>query len=108
MSLYLGLSIVTIGLLISGFLYAWTIYRSPIDRTWLEVVIGTGFTIIGAMGYQGLIYSYYGCLPWWSIFFIPAAFTLTGLPQIGFQEWKFRSQKQKGERLENEHNGRGL
>lgn len=108
MSLILELSAITIGLILFGFLYAWTIYRSPIDRTWLEVVIGSGFTIVGAMGYQAVIYAHYNCFPWWGIFFIPLAFALTGLPQMAFQEWKYRAQKQKGAELENEHNGDGL
>lgn len=101
----LSLSIVATGMLVFGFLYAYTIYHRPIDRTWLEVVIGAGVTMAGAMVAQGITYSYYsGCPPWWIVFYIPVAFALTGLPMISFQEWKYRTQKRKGEDLERKYN----
>jgi hypothetical protein len=101
----LSLSAVAAGLLTFGFLYAYTIYHKPIDRTWLEVVIGVGVTITGAMIAQGVTYAHYsGSVPWWIVFYIPAAFALTGLPMIAFQESKFRTQKRKGEDLERKYN----
>lgn len=108
MILFWGLLTIGAALLSLGCLYAYYIYRAPIDRTWVEVVIGVGATITGEMMALALVLVYFNLLAqlWWIIPFPAIAFGLTGIPMAGFQEWKYRTQKQKAEKKKNEHNGR--
>lgn len=108
MILVLGLFTIGIALLGLGTLYAYYIYKAPIDRTWIEVVIGVLGTITGEMMAMAIVLVYFGLLHqlWWVIPFPVVAFALTGLPMAAFQEWKYRTQKQKAEEKKNEHNGR--
>ena len=108
MILVLGLFTIGIALLGLGILYAYYIYKAPIDRTWIEVVIGVLGTITGEMIAIGMTLAYFNLLYqlWWMIPFPVIAFALTGLPMALFQEYKYRTQKQKAEEKKNEHNGR--
>lgn len=108
MILLLGLIAIGAALLSLGILYAYYIYRAPIDRTWMEVVIGVGGTITGEMMALAIVLVYYGLLHqlWWIIPFPALAFALTGIPMALFQEYKYRTQKQRAEEKRNEHNGR--
>jgi hypothetical protein len=108
MILVLGLFTIGLTLLGLGLLYAYYIYRAPIDRTWVEVVIGVAGTITGEMMALAIVLVYYGLLYqlWWIIPFPAIAFALTGIPMAAFQEWKYRTQKQKAEYTKNEHNGK--
>ncbi len=108
MILFLGLLAIGLTLLSLGLLYAYYIYQAPIDRTWVEVVIGVGGTITGEMIAIGMVLAYFDLLHqlWWMIPFPAIAFALTGLPMAVFQEHKYKSQKQKAEDRKNEHNGR--
>lgn len=107
MILLLGLATIGLTLFGLGLLYAYYIYQAPIDRTWIEVVIGVAGTITGEMIAIGMTLAYFNLLHqlWWMIPFPAIAFALTGLPMASFQEWKYRTQKQKAEDRKNEHNG---
>lgn len=108
MILPLGLFAIGLILLVLGLLYAYYIYQAPIDRTWIEVVIGVAGTITGEMMALAIVLVYYDLLHqlWWIIPFPVIAFILTGVPMALFQEHKYRTQKQKAEDRKNEHNGR--
>jgi hypothetical protein len=102
--LAIGLTTILIVTVTFGFGYAKWIQDSPIDRTWMEVVLGVGFTLIMIMAAQGMLYLHYGAMPWWGILFVPAGFALTGLPMIFFQEKKFRKQKEQANDVKNRKN----
>jgi membrane-bound ClpP family serine protease len=108
MGLGLALISIGIGLFTIGILYAVIIYKWPIDRTWVEVLIGVSLTISGEMLALALVLIHYGLLEqmWWIIPFPIAAFACTGLPMMVLQELKIRRQKKAGEQEENKFNGR--
>lgn len=80
------------GLGVLGFLYAYIIYLKPWDRTWLEVVAGVGFTILGEMTLIAVTLYYFGYLSelWPMVFIPPACYVTTGVSQIYWQERKKR------------------
>lgn len=102
--LEIALTTILITTIIFGFGYAKWIKDSPIDRTWIEVVIGVGVTLIMIMAAQAVTFAHYGFIPWWGILFIPAGFALTGLPMIFLQEKKYRSQKKQANDVKNRKN----
>ena len=107
MGFLIQLSIITIGLIVIGVLYAVIIYNWPVERTWLEVFIGVGVTIAGEMLATAIVLLHYELLSqlWWIIPFPLAAFACTGLPMIIGQEIKLRRQKRDGEKFEGVYNG---
>lgn len=105
--LILGQFFVGLNLIIFGIWYAWLIYKSPIDRTHVEVFWGVFGTLIGIVAAQVIIYAYYGYLPLWGILWGPVAFGLTGVPQLIFQEIKFRAMKKEAGDLKNNRHSDG-
>jgi hypothetical protein len=84
-------------LLALGFLYAYIIYLRPWEKTWLEVVAGVGFTILGEMALIGVTLWHFDLmaqlLP--MIFIPPACYITTGVSQIFWQEKKHREGRKR-------------
>lgn len=79
--------------LVFGFGYAIYIKKTPIDRTYVEVVIGVGLTILFIMLAQFTLYIHYSPYPWWGVLIVPYGFALTGLPMMILQERKYNEQQ---------------
>lgn len=95
------LLIISIMTLVFGIGYAIYIKKSPIDRTYIEVVIGVGFTSLFIMLAQLTLYTSYGYIPWWGIFIVPCGFALTGIPMMILQERKYHEQKRDADDAKN-------
>lgn len=107
MPLVIGLFVIVLYLLLFGFGYALWIYKWPWKRTYTEVALGVGATIVGEMLALTLVLSHYGLLYqlWWIIPFPFLAFILTGAPMAILQEKKLRQQGDKAEKLNDKYNG---
>ena len=103
----IGQTFIVLMLTIFGAWYAWTIYRTPIDRTHLEVFWGVLGTLIGVLSIQGLLCLHYGYLPWWGILWAPIGFGLTGGWQLLFQEHKFLKMKEDAGNAKTDRQGNG-
>jgi hypothetical protein len=107
MDLAIVLATIGIFLLVAGILYAVVIYRWSMDRTYFEVIIGVGITIIGEIMATAAVLIKYELLEelWWILLFSPIAFILTGVPMALAQEYKHWQQQQKAENAELKYNG---
>lgn len=107
MILIIGLAVIVIYLLAFGFGYALYIYKWPWRRTYSEVALGVGLTILGEMAALALVLAHYSLLHqlWWIIPFPLIAFVLTGVPMMILQEIKLRQQNDKANKLDNKYNG---
>lgn len=90
-----------------GFLYAYVIYLNPWRRTWLEVVVGVGFTILGEMTLIIVALWHYGYLSeiWWMALIPPTCYAATGISQIYWQEKKGKQGRKKAKWALRKFNG---
>lgn len=107
MPLFIGLLIIAIYLILFGIGYAIWIYKWPWKRTYTEVALGVGATILGESLAILLTLAHFGLLEalWWMALFPEIAFILTGVPMMIFQEIKLRQQGNKAEKLNSKYNG---
>jgi H+/Cl- antiporter ClcA len=106
----LTLSLVAIGILLAiiGTLYGYKVYKWPMKRTWIEVVIGCGYTLFGVFLAQAAVLEYYNLL-WelgWILVLPVTGFIITGLAMIAFQEYKRLVQHYKSENALLKYQGR--